>query len=120
MSMKFTGLETLQKQLKQLENIGDQIVAKALRAGAEVLRQEIIKRAPRHTGNLIEKIIVSKVVEGHIDIGPEVKGAFYARFLEYGTSKMPAKPFIEPAFLVVKDKIQAVMAEVVQQELKRL
>ncbi|MGE6895766.1 HK97-gp10 family putative phage morphogenesis protein [Priestia flexa] len=123
MSMSFKGMEGLTKQLKELEQLGDRILQKALKAGAEVLREEIKKRAPRSDMNkehLADNIIISKVIQGHIDIGPDAKKAFYARFVEFGTVNMPAQPFIEPAFLAVKDKIQAVMAEVVQEELKRL
>lgn len=32
----------------------------------------------------------------YCDVGPN-KGAFYLAFIEWGTSKMPARPFIRPA-----------------------
>ncbi|MEC0664484.1 HK97 gp10 family phage protein [Priestia flexa] len=120
MSMNMVGMKNLMNELKKLETLGDRIAEKALQAGAKILQREIIKRTPERTGNLAENIIVSKVVQGYIDIGPDFKNAFYARFLEYGTSTMDAQPFIEPAFLAVKDEVQAVMAQVIRQELSKL
>ena len=111
MSMNTVGMKNLMNELKKLETLGDRIAEKALQAGAKILQREIIKRTPERTGNLAENIIVSKVVQGY---------AFYARFLEYGTSTMDAQPFIEPAFLAVKDEVQAVMAQVIRQELSKL
>jgi HK97 gp10 family phage protein len=66
------------------------------------------------TGNLKANIIVSKVKDGKIDIGPDQQGcAFYGYFLEFGRSAgtrkhgsakgfkypaMPPHPFMQPAF----------------------
>lgn len=42
---------------------------------------------------------------------------FYMKFIEYGTSKMPARPFIRPAFLRNKDKAYEIMKEEIQKGL---
>ena len=124
MSVKSTGLEEFQAKLKKLSNIekNEAIAEKALRAGAEILREEIERRAPRSTykgKHLADHVIVSKIVNGKIKVGFH-KDFFYARFLEWGTSKMPAQTFVEPAFNAVKDKVTVAMAKVYRQELAKL
>jgi HK97 gp10 family phage protein len=43
------------------------------------------------------RVTVSAEFEGAISIGP-ARAGYWAHFLEFGTSKMSAKPFIRPAF----------------------
>jgi len=40
------------------------------------------------------------------------ESVFYWRFLEFGTSKMPAKPFLRPAYEANKSRMSAVFTEV--------
>ncbi|MEI2341610.1 HK97-gp10 family putative phage morphogenesis protein [Priestia megaterium] len=124
MPVKSTGLAEFQAKLKKLASIekNEAIAEKALRKGAEILRTEIERRAPRSTykgKHLADHVIISNIVNGKIKVGFH-KDFFYARFLEWGTSKMPAHPFIEPAFNAVKDKVIAAMVEVYREELKKL
>ena len=122
MPMQMEGMQELQRKLEQLAKLGQRIQEKALKAGADILREEIERRAPKSTYNkehLIEHIIVSEIVKGVIQIGYE-KDFFYAMYLEWGTVNMAAQPFIEPAYLAVKDEVQHVMADIIRNELKRL
>jgi len=119
MSLDLRGMADLRHRLEELGRIGDHIEEKALKAGAEIIRKEISRRAPKNTGRLAEHIIYSEVVKGNIDVGPH-KDYFYARFLEYGTKFMSAEPFIEPAYLAVKGEVQRVMANVIRRELQAL
>ena len=47
------------------------------------------------TGNLVSKIIVNQISQ---DITSVESNADYSAYLEYGTSKMEARPFMLPAF----------------------
>lgn len=84
---------------------------KALSKGAELIRSEAAALAPRGQGeHIAEHIIVDPLTDAELDRAEEVVGAhaavlvgperrfFYGYFLEYGTSKMPAQPFMRPAF----------------------
>src|SRR4030095_890408 len=71
---------------------------------AMMIRDEAIDLAPEgKTGRLKASIKAEKAPEGergavvYVDRGKG--GAFYARFVERGTSKMSAKPFFRPAIL---------------------
>ncbi|MEJ9314649.1 HK97 gp10 family phage protein [Priestia megaterium] len=124
MPVKSTGLAEFQAKMKKLAIIekNEAIAEKALRRGAEILRAEIERRAPRSKYNgkhLADHVIISNIVNGKIKVGFH-KDFFYARFLEWGTSKMPAQTFMEPAFNAVKDKIIAAMMEVYRKELQKL
>ncbi|WP_284459683.1 HK97-gp10 family putative phage morphogenesis protein [Cupriavidus campinensis] len=48
------------------------------------------------------------------------KEAFYGYFLEYGTSKMAAQPFLRPAFEAKKTAAAAAVDEVIQTKAKEL
>ncbi|MDC7762475.1 HK97 gp10 family phage protein [Priestia aryabhattai] len=124
MPVKSTGLAEFQAKLRKLASIeqNEAIAEKALRTGAEILRAEIERRAPRSTykgKHLADHVIISNIVNGKIKVGFH-KDFFYARFLEWGTSKMPAQPFIEPAFNAVKGRVINAMVKVYRRELAKL
>ncbi len=74
-------------------------------AGATIIKTEIENRAPEKTGELkrdiaIETSRTGNTAQTNITIDDK---AYYWRFIEEGTSKMPAKPFVRPAFESTKD-----------------
>jgi HK97 gp10 family phage protein len=112
-------IEGMQELLKRLNSIGERaepIKEKALQEGAKVMKEAISMNAPRDTGKLAENITISDVKEGRIRIGNH-PDQFYALFLEYGTTKMRPRPFMEPAFLNNKERAQQKMADVIKREL---
>ncbi|MFS1513630.1 HK97-gp10 family putative phage morphogenesis protein [Chengkuizengella sp. SCS-71B] len=119
MGFELTGMKDI---LKNLEKMGDQsqeVADEALKAGAEVLRAKMEELAPRSTLNkehLADHIIISSIKDGKLDVGPH-KDFFYAHFLEFGTSKMSAQPFVQPAFEACKDQIQQAMSSVIKSRL---
>lgn len=118
MSMKFEGLKELQKALGQLENkaTSEMIQKEAVIRGAEVLKEEVINKAPKKTGKLKESITITSVENGKVSV--HTGEAFYSHFLEFGTTKVAAKPFMEPAFNAKKEEIQEAMADVIKRELR--
>lgn len=89
---KIEGIEDLTSRLYALgEKIANRAANKALREGAEVLRQGISKRAPRsksNTDHIADNIVKSSVRTSkhgvkHIIVGPDKKH-FYGKFLEFG------------------------------------
>lgn len=53
--------------------------------------------------------------------GKENKGGdtWYFRFLEFGTSEMPAKPFLRPAMLQKQDQALSILADELEKELTK-
>lgn len=103
-SFNIKGLKELENDLKLLSRSeNNKIKRKAVLAGAKVIRDAVKKEAPVRSGKLRQNIRAESA-KGHPDIAGisiRVKGksknpsnAYYWRFLEYGTSKMKANPFI--------------------------
>ncbi|WP_141531187.1 HK97-gp10 family putative phage morphogenesis protein, partial [Bacillus thuringiensis] len=117
----------------------EKIEDKALAAGGEPIRKAISEIAPRsdspkkatksepwRTGqHLADHIRVTKVkMEGGIKtikIGIDKADRspyFYGKFLEWGTSKMPAHPFIEPGFNASKADAVRAMTDILKNEMR--
>ncbi len=123
-------------------------------AGAAVIRQEAKERAPRYAGevaaghpppgtlkraiysaqarrlsSLLEQVYHVGVVSGkRAKVGKAKSGkskdAYYWRFVEFGTVKMAARPFLRPAFEAKKleavEAIRRYMAERLAREVNQL
>ncbi|CAH3754431.1 HK97-gp10 family putative phage morphogenesis protein [Klebsiella pneumoniae] len=120
-NLDFSGLETIARDLQTLSKAeNNKVLRDSTRTGAEVLRQEVIDRAPEKSGKLKKNIVVvtqKSRRRGEISSGVHIRGvnpqtgnsdntmkasnrrnAFYWRFVELGTSTAPAHPFVRPAF----------------------
>ncbi len=120
---KVEGIEDLMARLNSLgERVATRTENKALREGADVLREEMSRRSPQDTGSLAENIVKSRVKQAeigkYIEVGPDKKH-FYGLFHEFGTTKMPARPFIGPALEEEGKAVMNVMAGVLRKELAK-
>jgi HK97 gp10 family phage protein len=116
------GLKELNARLQQFPvKLERNILRGALRAGAQPIVEDARRRAPvlsvldprRVFGALAKSIhargvqskngtLTGGVVAGGVATvgrgkGKAIADAFYARFIEFGTSKMAARPFLRPA-----------------------
>jgi HK97 gp10 family phage protein len=114
-SIRTTGLKEAQKAIYSLgQQFGDFVVYKSERAGANIVLREIRENAPVKTGKLKKGIVLmkSKINRGRmsgdllgmtITIRKRKGDPFYGRFQEdgwkAGKTHVPAKHFIEKAFL---------------------
>lgn len=107
--VRIEGLKELGRAIEQLDTkIQKRILRSATAAGARVIAKEAKANAPEDTGNLKKNIRTKNIKPDKLGkqesvVGVRVKGktkdsAFYWRFVEFGTAKMPAKPFLRPAF----------------------
>tara|TARA_R110000744_G_scaffold337505_1_gene442707 strand:+ start:43 stop:489 length:447 start_codon:yes stop_codon:yes gene_type:complete len=138
-TIKINNLQETLKQLGRLEESMEKPLQEVLMGGGQLIRSEAIKsiqtgaksgivyekynprrshrssapgQAPASdTGNLVSKIIV-KNSKDQVQVQ---SNADYSKFLEYGTSKMDARPFMFPASVKSTPKIiQATFNKVVQ------
>ncbi|MHA7847117.1 HK97-gp10 family putative phage morphogenesis protein [Serratia sp. D1N4] len=117
--LDFSGLLDISKDLEVLSKAESRnVLRQATRAAATVFRDEARGRAPEDTGKLKRNIVVinQRANDGGAVAGVHVRSAgkaenrnnsFYWRFVELGTSQMPAVPFIRPAFDARQDDAAA-------------
>lgn len=131
--VKVEGLKELLAALRdlppELGSRGGGPIKGALFAATKMMREVAREKAPRDTGRLSRNVVAfrdgnpraSGLAEAYYITfrrGKRGKGrhkryntkagsdkdAFYGRFVEFGTSKMPARPFLRPAFEETKEK----------------
>ncbi|WP_144499613.1 HK97-gp10 family putative phage morphogenesis protein [Bacillus sp. FDAARGOS_235] len=134
------GFDRLMSDLEQMGLRGEKIEDKALAAGGEQIRKAIAERSeprssspkkpsksePWRTGqHLLDNIRVTKARKEDgvktIKIGIDKADRspyFYGKFLEWGTSKMPAQPFIEPGFNSSKEAAIRAMTDILKNEMR--
>lgn len=110
MRVEVTGMEALLAQVRRLAD-SEEVQKKALEAGAAETKKVLEAAAPVRVGTLKANIITSDIVDGKVMIGTKPTGdGFYGFFLEYGTSKMAARPWARPAFEQNRNRIKEIMA----------
>jgi HK97 gp10 family phage protein len=101
--MDFDGFEDLEKLF---ENVGADVAQadkEALLVGGEIIAKHqkgLVNRSSKDQAHIQDNITVSRPVENkdgekYVIVGPNKKVAWRSKFLEYGTSKMSPRPFIE-------------------------
>ena len=144
-TIKIKGLEPTLKNLRLLQNGLDKELTNVLRGGGQLIRGEAIrsiqtgpksgrtyeKYNPRRThkasapgeapasdtGNLVSQI---RVREENKDLVKVESNALYSSFLEFGTSKMLARPFLFPATERSRPKIAQAVFNRVKQEIQKI
>lgn len=97
-----TGHKKIDKLFKQLtDKVQKKVVKKAMRKGMKPVLDEVKQNVPVDTGATKKdiKIRAGKRSRDRIEVQVSSKNDNYIpKFLEYGTSKMQARPFYRPAF----------------------
>ena len=112
-TLSIAGFKELEADFKLLSNAEQRKVSRnAVRAGAVVFRDAVRANAPVRSG-LLKRSISVDTVRGSATAGVKFKKVlakkkgkkgrhksmpYYWYFLERGTAKMPAQPFVRPAF----------------------
>ncbi|QUQ81075.1 HK97 gp10 family phage protein [Escherichia coli] len=113
--LDFSGLEDISRDLQLLSGAeNNRVLREATRAGANVLKEEVVSRAPVRRGKLRRNVVVLSRCsrDGGMESGVHIRGvnpdtgnsdntmkadnprnAFYWRFVEMGTVNMPP-PFV--------------------------
>lgn len=78
------------------------LVAPKLRGLAAFAENEAKRRCPVETGNLLRSGSSGVSLEGNDVFGWVVFAAHYAIFVELGTGRMAAQPYMRPALLALR------------------
>jgi HK97 gp10 family phage protein len=103
----------LNVNLRKLEDIMSRLIAPelvydALSDGAEMVEETAKRLVPVDTGNLRESIHAEPHLEGGmgtVRVGVSHEDAHYAPYVEFGTRRMVARPYLRPAIAENRDKI---------------
>ena len=106
------GLDSLQVKLNSLSQVETE---KSLMEGAERLAALIRDNAPVQTGNMRNSVAAANSPDGAL----VSVDAPYAFFVEYGTSRMPAQPFVRPAIDEGKNLITNEIKDELSEEVRR-
>ena len=103
--IKIEGAEDVLRAFDRFDKASRENLRTAVKKNANALRKAIKDRAPVDTGNLRDSIAARFEKDGlGADVGPTRPKGSHAHFLEFGTVKMPARPFITPAAEEQRDK----------------
>lgn len=151
-SVNVAGLKELNAALSQLpDRIARNVLRGATAAGAAVIRKEARIRAPQYLGEVAQghpppgtlkkslyqkqirelSSVLKQVFYVGVRTGKKLKDkagrsldAYYWRFVEFGSQKMSAKPFLRPAFEAKKleaiEAIKKYLAERIPREADKL
>lgn len=145
-SVEIIGLDKLKKRLEKISTEAEQQVGNALNDGAMLIRNTAVQNIQQgtHSGETYKRgniehqasapgeypatdtgMLVSSI---HIEVGKEGKDVVaqvgspldYATYLEFGTTKMAARPFLQPSFELnkakIKDLVNAVMKSLIRKK----
>ncbi|MGE7136219.1 HK97-gp10 family putative phage morphogenesis protein [Luteibacter sp. NPDC031894] len=98
LELEIAGLADLERRLTDLGGAGARrSLSKGLRAGTNVVLAEARRRVRKKTGATAKATKTKSGGQQGQDITYSVTTNYVGRFLELGTSKMPAYPFLRPA-----------------------
>jgi HK97 gp10 family phage protein len=136
--IRLEGEEQIAKNLKGFITETESAAGNILEEGAEILKKEAQGRAPGPTGRksgkyphppgtLQDSIDIGWVYHGKGKVGIKVgiaeneyfkqEDKFYARFVEFGTKKMLAQPFMRPTLVTSRAKVRKLIIEGLKKEL---
>ncbi|MGW8823356.1 HK97-gp10 family putative phage morphogenesis protein [Paenibacillus lautus] len=116
--VELIGVEQMLGSIRQKLNSGvDRLENQGLRAAGEIFadaqREKVAVSTVDHV-HIRDDIKVSNVRrdmgERYVNIGPGIKTGWRAHFLEFGTRKTPAQPFIYPAFHENRERVAQLLA----------
>ncbi len=122
------GIEGADEVIELLEEMGaaaSQILAQAAEVAGKIVLEDAKRRCPVDTGALKASLHIEQGKSKKPDIKQEVKiltgkKEYYGTFVELGTSRQAAKPFLRPAVDENKDKIAAAVNQEILRALGRM
>lgn len=118
--VRIDGLDDMLKELERLGKEGEKIEKVALVKAGERIKDAIIREAPHRTGTLKAGIKISglKRKDGatFIEVYPS-ENPHVASFLEFGTTKMAANPFMSRGYESTKDEAEELIIEEIKKGL---
>lgn len=139
MATKVQGMDRLKRKLRALPEAARAEIAKAMEQSANEIVALMKSLVPVDTGDAQMSIswtwgdapkgsmVLGKVRQGGRGAGNLVitifaggGDAFYARFLEFGTKNMPARPFFYPSWRALRRRVRGRTTRAINKSAKRV
>jgi len=124
-NIELSGVDEILIRLQQIGANVSRLENQALRNAAEPVLEDAKANAPVRTGKLKEGLKISsiKTKEGmkYVLVGVDKSDnskIFYGKFVEFGTTKMSARPFLGPAYEKNKREIVETIKDTLKEGLK--
>lgn len=137
-TVQVEGLRDLGDRMKTLKaDMANRIARAATAAGAVVIRNAAQQNVPVDTGNLKKNIIVKRIPKSESGLTSEhivtvrkgkltqkqkssgLKDAYYGAFVEFGTVKKAAQPYLRPAYDRNKELAVEAISDRIEKRLKK-
>ena len=113
--IRFEGDLEFDQILDRIEKLSAAELEEAVLEALDPIRAAAVANAPRDTGELARSINVQITSKSADFIEAEVgSSAFYASFIELGTAKAAAQPFLRPATDANQKKSSKILADAVE------
>ena len=127
-AVKITGARSLRRVLRRAPDEVATELRGAIKAGADDVQADMLKRVPRRTGALASVIKIKASRDGlSAKVGPGAKGkrdmkkaGRRAHFTEFGTKHHAAQPFVGPALKQNRPGISQAISSAVGKALAKL
>lgn len=127
--LEFEGFDKILSRVEEMGKAGNKIANEGLKASGQVILDEsksiLEMNGSIRTGRLKEGLKLSRLKrkgnKKYINVGiqkGDTSKIFYGKFVEWGTSKMSAKPFLGPAFESKKDEAKEILISEIKRGLK--
>ena len=97
-TLTIKGLETLRNFDRLAAAIRSRVLEQTVRAGATPILQRAQEKTPVRTGHLRRSEGIKSEVQGSRAVAFIGTDVDYAPYVEFGTSRMGAQPYLRPAF----------------------
>jgi len=120
MRLHIKGIDGIKDAERELERQGRTIadaLADVVPVAAEAIRDEARRLVPVDTGRLRDEIgftVDGTEAEVKIIDTTRASGTYYGQFVEFGTSKQPAQPFMGPAAEIERGRLRARVEDAVK------
>ncbi|MFJ2701885.1 HK97-gp10 family putative phage morphogenesis protein [Streptomyces sp. NPDC087428] len=119
MTVEIQGLARLRQQLEDIDDEILQAIKKAVKESAEAVKADTARDVPKASGNLQRKIDAKYQNDGfNATVGWHDPDDYYARYLEAGTRRRPARPSLGPALEAERHRYRGRLTEEVRRVLR--
>jgi HK97 gp10 family phage protein len=117
MKIEFLNSQEVQGDLSKLESAlnGPALLVDAASRGAKAIKDEAYRLVPRKTGNLARSLAVRPVSTADKRVAVSVGSNLdYALFVEYGTRRSKAQPYLRPAAETKQPETSSTIKEILR------